>query len=102
MPPEVPIRHLPVENQGAARDGAFKRWWSGIGSHVVKSFRERGGGCMVLRDRIFISGGGGTAGGQVESRHAFMGILRHGYRVGYRAALNQKWPAHPRRREGWS
>jgi len=57
--PEVSIRHLPVENQGATRDRARKRCLPEIRVDVVKSFREAGGGCKVLRDGIFIPGGGG-------------------------------------------
>jgi len=55
----------------------------------VKSFREVGGGCRVLKDSIFIpGGGGGIVGGQVTSGHPFMGILSH--RSKYPAAFNQK------------
>ena len=49
----------------------------------MKSFREVGGGCRVLRDSILIPGGGGIVGGQVTSGHAFMGILSHRCRVEY-------------------
>ena len=87
MSPEVPIRHLPIENQRATRDGACKVWRPEIGSYVVKSFREVGGGCRVLRDSILIPGGGGIVGGQVTSGHAFMGILSHRCRVEYPVAV---------------
>ena len=87
MSPEVSIRRLPVENQGATRDGACKVWRPGIGSYVVESFGEVGGGSRVLMDSILIPGGG-IVGGQATSGHAFMGILSHRCRVEYPVAFN--------------
>jgi len=86
--PEVPIRRLPVENQEATRDRACKCCIPEIRVDVVKSFREAGGGCKVLRDGIFIpGGGGGIVSGQVMSGSAFIGIPSHRCRAEYPVAF---------------
>ena len=89
--PEVPMGHLSLENERATQDGACKCWYPGVGSGVVGSFRKAGRGGRVVRDNLFIlGGGGGSVSRQVAPGHIFIRIVGNAHRAGNHPAFKQK------------
>lgn len=78
VPPEVPMRRLPLKDQRTARDGTYECCWPRVErGFVVRGFRKGRKGSGVVWYSLVVFRGGKFMRGQVTSGGAFIGIVRH-------------------------
>ena len=94
VPPEISVGHFSLENRRTARDRTRECSLPMIDMEGVgKGVRGDGGRVGDLSDNPLIFGRGSGVvgiGGHVTCRHAFVGTVRHGRRVGGLVASEER------------